>query len=268
MKNAKYYFFTALLLCCSTMLLASPITRMDVYDASDNHLLYVIFDYSGSGACTGRSVYTSDSTLLYHTTFSGAGTATTENSVDYLNNPLYTTTINTSTSGTTDITTVDQFGLSQFGAPLSSVRAEPNTYNITQSNTLLCKQTYEYDSTGELSKILMVDKNSETLWYAQIAHQSVGVLKSGTRRAFSTLRVSANRGAIKVHCGMVTERFVSAELITPLGRRVISLINKKLPAGEYHFAIQRGNLPASGTYIARVTMDGTSVLTQKIVVQK
>lgn len=268
MKNARYYLPIALILCFGTLLLASPITRMDVYDAADNQLLYVTFEYSGSGTCTGRSVYTSDSTFLYHTTFTGSGAVIKENSVDYLNNPIYVTTINTTASGSKDFTSVDQFGLSQFGAPLSSAQSEPNTYNVTQNSTLLCTQKYEYDSTGELSKILMFDKNSENLWYAQIVHQGVGVVKNRVGRAFNTLRVSATRGAIKVHCGMVVEGLVSAELITPLGRRVMSLVNKKLPAGEHRFALQQANLPASGTYIARVTIDGAAVLTQKIVVQK
>jgi hypothetical protein len=259
----------AVILCIGTLTAGmSQIARMDVYDASDNHLLFVTFEFTGDGVCTGRNVYTSDSTFLYHTAVqNGATGPVKENSVDYMENPLYTSTIAAS-SGKTDFSTVDQFGLSQFGSALSHTQTEPNFYEIKQDNALLCKETYEYDSLGKLSRIILSDKNGEKAWYATVGYQDVGVRKQGVVRLFKQLKVSATRGSIMLRCALNSGQFVSAELLTPAGRRLRYLVNSKIAKGDHVFTLSRKELPANGAYIMRVSIGNVPVLAQKIFLLK
>ncbi|HEX2959799.1 MAG TPA: hypothetical protein VHO70_23385, partial [Chitinispirillaceae bacterium] len=264
----RRYAATAVLYL-STLSIGAPINRLDIFDAADNRLLFVTFEYNGTGVCTGRSVFAGDSTFMYKTSIQadGSGGTTKENSVDYLENPIYTATIkNSGTSA--EFSTVDQFGLSQFGSALSHTQSETNLFSINQGAQVVCKEKYEYDSTGSLSKIIILGKDNETLWYAIPGNQNVGITKTGMVKAYNSLGVNASRGVIKFRCVMAAERLVTAELITPSGRRVAYLVNKKLPPGSYSFTTQHAGLTASGTYIVKVSMNGTAVLTQKVIVQK
>ena len=259
----------AVILCIGTLSAGfNTITRMDVYDASENHLLFVTFEFTGDGTCTGRNVYASDSTFLYHTAVQNGTTGSVkETSVDYLENPLYTSTI-TASEGKTDFSTADQFGLSQFGSALSHTQTESNTWEINQGSTLLCKETYEYDSLGKLSSIILYDKNGEKAWYATVVYQDVGVKKQGTVRSFNSLKVSANRGSVTLRFTLNSGLFVSAELLTPSGRRVRYLVHNKLTKGDHVFISSRKELPANGAYIVRVSTNNVQVLAQKIFILK
>jgi hypothetical protein len=228
----------------------------------------VTFEYTGTDVCTGRNVYTSDSTFLYHTTVQNGGVGSLkENSVDYNENPLFTSTITTSASKT-DFSTIDQFGLSQFGSALSHTQTEPNTYEIKQGSTLLCKEKYEYDSIGKLSRIILLDKNGEKAWYATIQYQGVGVHNQNIVRPGNRVNVSVNRGSVMLRCNLNSEQFVSAELLTPSGRRVRYLVHNKMTKGDYVFTSLKKDIPANGAYIVRVSTNNIPVLAQKVIIQK
>lgn len=258
----------AIILCIGTVSASMPPTRMDIYDASDNLLLFVTFEISADGVCTGRNVYTSDSTFLYHTAVqNGATGPVKEISSDFMENRLYTSTITTS-GGKTDFSTVDQFGLTQFGSALSYAQTEQNTYEIKQGSTLICKEKYEYDSLGMLSRIIIFDKNGEKAWYANVGYKEVGVLKQGSAGMFNSLKVSANRGSLVLRCKLNSGHFLSAELLTPSGRRVRYLVNSKVTKGDHSFTLSRKELPANGAYIVRVSTDNVPMHVQKVFLQK
>lgn len=262
-------FVAATVLCISTLSVGAPLNRLDIYDAAGNNLLFVTFEYNGAGVCTGRSVFASDSTFMYKTTIQpdASGGTTKENSVDYLENPIYTSTIKNTGTGAAEFSTVDQFGLSQFGSALTHNQTETNLFSINQGASTLCKEKYEYDSTGNLSRIIILDKNNETLWYAKV-DQTVGISRVEPIKVFNSLAINANRGVIRFQCVMAAERFVTAELITPSGRRVAYLVNKMLTPGSYTFTTGHEGHFASGTYIVKVSMNGATVLTRKAIVQK
>jgi hypothetical protein len=266
MKKIRRFAATAAL-CLSMLSVGAPINRLDIYDATENHLLFVTFEYNGAGVCTGRSVFASDSTFMYKTTIQTEASGSKENSVDYLENPIYTSTIKNTGSGSAEFSTVDQFGLSQFGSALTHTQSETNLFSINQGGSSICKEKYEFDSTGNLSKIIILGKNNETLYYAQVA-QTVGVKRVVPVRAFNSLAINASRGVIKFQCVMNAEKLVTTELITPSGRMVSYLVNKKLTPGSYTFTTGYKENIASGTYIVKVSMNGATVLTQKAIVQK
>jgi hypothetical protein len=260
-------FATAAVLCLGTWSIGAPINRLDIYDAADNHLLFVTFEYNGDGICTGRSVFASDSTFMYKTTIQADASGSEENSFDYLENKIYKTKVKNTGTGSAEFSTVDQFGLSQFGSALTHSQTEANLFSINQGSTPVCKEKYEYDSTGNLARIVILGKNNETLWYAKAA-LAVGIKKVTSVKAFNSLAINASRGIIKFQCVMAAERFVTAELITPSGRRVKYLVNKMLTPGSYTFTTGLEGHTASGTYIVKVSMNGVTVLTRKAIVQK
>lgn len=258
----------AIIWCIGTLSAGSSPTRMDIFDAYDNYLLFVTFEYASDGVCTGRNVYASDSTFLYHSKIqSGTNGSAKEISEDYLENRLFTSTI-TSSGDKTEFSTVDQFNLPQFGSALSYTQSGENTYEIKQGNSLVCKEKYEYDSTGALSRIVIFDKNEQIAWYASIGYKDVGVKRPGIAQPANSLRVSVNRGTVLLKCKLNSGQFVSAELLTPTGRRVKYLVCKNVAKGDHVFISSRRELPASGAYIVRVSTDDVPVLVQKIFLQK
>jgi len=257
----------AIILSIGTLSAGSSPTRMDIFDASDNHLLFVTFEYTGD-VCTGRNVYAGDGTFLYHTKIqSGTDGSAKEISEDYLENRLFTSTI-TSSGGKTEFSTVDQFNLPQFGSALSYTQSGANAYEIKQGNSLVCNEKYEYDSTGALSRIVIFDKNGQKTWYANIGYKDVGVKRPGIAQPVNSLRVNVSRGMVMIKCKLNSRQFVSAELLTPTGRRVKYLVRKDVAGGDHVFISSKRELPASGAYIVRVSTDDVPVLVQKIFIQK
>lgn len=274
MEKIKWYAdlrcaVAGVVLCISTLVSGSPITRMDIFDAADNPLLFVTFEYSDAGVCIKRNVFTSDSTFMYSTTIQ-PGSATVlrkEVSLDFNNNTLYTSTINAPSTGTTAFSSVDQFGLPQYGAPLGYAEATPNTFDITQSGTKLCREQYEYTTDGQLSGITILDKNGVKAWYSVVTPKDVAVGKQVRLLPFNSLQVSVNRGMVRLQCAMAAEQFVSAELLTPNGRRVQYLVHKNISKGNHIFTTSKGSFLASGVFIVRVTINGAAALTRKVIVQ-
>jgi len=259
--------FAVLFIC--TLSSGSPITRMDVFDAADNHLLFVTFNYDEAGVCIGRDVFASDSTFLRSVAIKSGGTtaATKETSIDYEGNPLFVSTINPPSGGATSFSTVDQFGMSQYGTALSYTESTPNMFTVTQSSALLCKEQYEYNSNNELSKISVSDKSGASAWYATITYQSVAVTHDKLRKNTGSVHLTSHRGRILINLDLLNAGFVRAELITPAGRRARVLLDKQIASGSHSFTSEDALL-GNGTYIVKVTLNGTAVTTRKVVVQR
>ena len=256
-------------LCTCVSVVATPITRIDVYDKADNNLLFVTFDYNGSGECTGRSVFASDSTFLRSIAIQpgGASAATKEKSIDFAGNPLFTTTINPPSGGKTSFSTVDQFGLSQFGSPLSFSETAANTFEVTQNNGTVCKEQYEFDGNGELTRITVLDKSGAAAWYALVTHQNVAVRPPSPVTAICPIRLTTDRGKIRLRFELTDAGFVRAEIFTPAGRKVRSVVHETLPAGSHRISSD-GALLGNGTYVVRMTVNGIAPFTRMIAVQR
>ncbi|HEX7511305.1 MAG TPA: hypothetical protein VF335_08400 [Chitinivibrionales bacterium] len=248
---------------------ASPITRMDVFDKADNRLLFVTFEYNSAGDCIGRSVFASDSTFLRSVTVQpgSAVAATKEISVDYIGNALFTTTINPPSSGKTTFTTVDQFGLSQFGAPLSYAETSTNAFDVAQGNNILGKEQYEFDGNGALTRITMLDKNGALSWYAVVSQATNVSGNNGPRTALRPARVTADRGNIRLRFDLPSDGVVFADLFTPAGRKALSMVNTPMSAGNHQVTADCAVL-GTGTYIVKMTVNGIAFLTRKIAIQR
>jgi hypothetical protein len=248
---------------------ASPIARIDVYDKADNHLLFVTFEYNGSGECIGRNVFTSDGTFLRTTRFTkdGGGNVTAENSIDYEDNPLSTTSISPQ-SGKTDFTIKDQFNMDLLGAPMSYTKGAAGEYTISQGGSTLYKQKYEFANDGSLSRVTFADAAGTLLYYAKVIQ--TGRVIRGTGNGISTrftpvFRVAAD-GKLLVSFTLAAPSRVTLELFTPTGRLAAKTAAMSLAGGRRTLAASCDQTLGVGTYIARISADGSPIFKGHIVI--
>jgi hypothetical protein len=247
---------------------ASPIMRMDIYDKADNHLLFVTFEYNGSGECISRSVFASDSTFLRTTRFTKNGSVVTaENSIDYEDNPLFTTSISPQ-SGKTDFTIKDQFQMDLLGGPMSFTNGATGEYTISQGGATLYKQKYEFANDGSLTRVTFSDPAGTLLYYAKVV-LSGGVIH-GTGNGISprlapVFRFAAN-GKLLVSFTLAAPSRVTVELFTPSGRLAAKTTSKSLAAGRRTLAAACGQKLGIGTYIARISANGSPIFRGHIII--
>jgi hypothetical protein len=262
---------TAAILGGVTLCQAARIDRIDIYDKSDNHLLFVTFDYDSAGKNTGRSVFASDSTFLRSTKFQTSGAGVKETSFDLEDNLVFSTTINAPTGGKTSFSTVDQFGLDQYGGAMSYTVPSPNNYDVSQSNGTVCKEQYQFGTDGTLLRINVLDKNGSLIYYA-LPNRTTGTIARphGSTAQFSL--ITANRGRIKIRLGMMNPGRVCGELYTPAGRRAAGLVDGIFDRGNHTInvnALGSNDYPfGNGAYIIRLTIDGVTVVSRKILLQR
>ena len=251
---------------------AAPITRVDIYDKSDNHLLFATFDYDGTGKNTGRSVFTSDSTFLRSTTFGPSGTAAKETSIDFNNNPVFVTTINAPVAGKTAFSTVDRFGLTHFGPSMNYQETSANNYDITQNGVLSCKEQYEFGANGDLNKITVLDKNGTLAWYALVMNQVSAVTNPLNLIPLRSSLFTANRGRVRIRFDLAETGAVRAELFTAAGRRAAILINGKYTGGTHFLTVSASGADGiqlgNGTYIVRMTVNGAAAVNSRLLLQQ
>jgi hypothetical protein len=261
----------AVVLAGITICHASRIDRLDIYDNSDNHLLFVTFAYDSAGANIGRSVFASDSTFLRSTTFQPSGTSVKETSIDFDANLVFSTTIGAAAGAKTPFSTVDQFGLEQFGGGMNFTLTSTNNYDISQNNVTSYKEQYQFAADGSLSRINILDKNGSVIYYA-VSTSATGVTARPRAAARFSVSINANRGYVKVVFGLVHTSHVCLDLYSPAGRRIAALLDKNLDSGNHAFALDgRGrnvNPLGNGACICRLTLDGVTVMAKKIVLQK
>lgn len=258
------------LLCLSFIFpLAARIDRLDMYDRADNHLLFVTFDYDGTGKCTGRSVFTSDSTFLRSTTFQvdGAGVVVKENSVDFKNDPLITTALSAQ-SGKTGFSVTDQFGFNQLGGPMSWSLSGQNTFEITQGMAVIYRVQYQYDAAGALARINVADQTGSQAFYA-VVNANLASMDRSPARAERLLFRGGHDGRVQASFTLAKSGRIVVEMYTPSGRRVAIVADRMYEAGTHAFTVNPfradGMCFGDGAYILRMSVNGTTVRTCRYV---
>ena len=93
-------------------------SRLDLFDAQGNHLMFVTFDYDQDGENTGRSVFMSDSTFMRSTKLiRDEGRVLKEISYNFNGDTVFTTDYTYGVN--TSFLVRDQFKLNSLGGPLS-----------------------------------------------------------------------------------------------------------------------------------------------------
>jgi hypothetical protein len=249
---------------------AARIDRIDIYDKADNHLLFATFAYDSTGANIGRSVFTSDSTFLRTTTFQPSGTGVKETSVDFNNSLVFATTTAPSAGGTA-FSTVDQFGMDQFGGAMTATQSSANNYDISQNTTVVCKEQYQFGADGTLNRINILDKSGSLTYYALVTPTTGALSPVGATPGRASL-ISANRGRVNAVFSLVHSGRVCVEAFTLTGRRAAVLVDKMFEGGNHAFAVsvfgQGGSRFPNGAYVVRLTIDGVTAVSGKMLLER
>jgi hypothetical protein len=258
---------------CFILFGAARIDRIDIYDKSDNHLLFVTFDYDAAGKNTGRSVFAGDSTFLRHTTFQTdvQGVVTKETSVDFDSNTVFSTTRNVS-AGKTTFSVFDQFGLDQLGGAASYSVSGQNAYDVTQNGAVINRISYDTAGDGSLSRINVLDKTGSLLYYAAVTN-ATGVLQGNFSHVPGCPGIYLVKGTRCAVTFQVSKRsLVSLEMFTVSGRNAGKLFCGQYTAGTYSFHVQLNAggtaRPAAGIYLFRLSIDGASAAVRTGMVER
>ena len=162
--------------------------RFNLYDAQDNNLMYIEYEYDQGGANTGYTVYFSDGTFTRHVVIgrNASGVRETETGYSFNDDTAYTTKYAVS-GNTTTMTVLDQFKVDQFHGPYTYTKTDALKYHFSQKNsTYEYDMEYVYDGNGAMTKVNLYDKDHNLIYYG---------VPSGSNGIFSTQnqRLSWNR---------------------------------------------------------------------------
>jgi hypothetical protein len=256
---------------CAVPLIAavSPV-RLDLYDASDNDLLFVTFQYNDAGLNTGREVYMSDSTFIRRVAinYNSAGKRINEVSYNFNDDTSYVMTYKQGGEALS-FSIADQFKMDQVGGYVDA-RASGGqwSYDLQYQKTggVAAKIRYEKDDEGNLLKVLVSDSGGALQYYGVFTNDGAGVKRPAGASKWGVPAEIRTRGGsmVEVSLNLRTAGEVRCDLVTLSGRRAATLMRGRMNAGvsKRSFRLGGGALRgvAGGVYVFVVSIDGTTVL--------
>jgi hypothetical protein len=256
-RNRSGGFLLAVLL---VLFPALPQTRLDLYDAQDNHLMFVMFTYDNNGKNTGRTVYMSDSTYVRTVSVQSdaSGRRLAETSFDFNGDTVFSTAYGTS-GETRSISIRDQFGLDQLGGAVSYRSSGTNDFIISQRGADIDKMSYEFDDEGNPSKITVSDPTGTLLYYGMFSEVGVVTPWSIVRSTIPRISVRGNN-LLMTRFALTRSATVRCELVTLSGRRAVILFNGVFPQGVHQKNVRISSVSslknADGIYMIVLSIEG------------
>jgi hypothetical protein len=276
-KNNHTYFRVAgfALALFWAVLPAFSQTRLDLFDAQGNQLMFVRFAYDSTGKNTGlgRTVFMADSTFVRNVSVrtDASDQRLSETSFNFNGDTVFKSTFGSSGTAST-ISTRDQFGLDQFGGPVSIASTGDLQYNLSQAGSVINKMTYEKDDQGRLTRVTVSDADNTTLYYGIFSYVVEGVAVSGKQRVVHPVIEQNGRGALVLRVSLDKPSSVRCELLSLSGRRVGVILDQRFPKGEHRRLIplvsQQSRALAVGVYCVALSIDGRTVAVDRLLVDR
>jgi hypothetical protein len=241
--------------------------RLDLFDASDNALMFVTFTYDLQDRNIMREVYMSDSTFIRKVLimYDAAGNRSREISYNFNDDTVFVMTYQPG-DPVTGFTLVDQFRMDQVGGAVSYSNADPLNFDLTyKSGASAAKVGYEQDGEGNLTRVNVTDASGGVQYYGIFTNGIVGVNHqvSSTRGALPAVVKMRGGALIDVQFNLRTAGNVRCELMTVSGRRASLLYSGNVKAGastkRFRMDGHGGASVASGIYLMVVSVDGVTV---------
>ena len=241
-------------------------SQLDFYDAYDNHLLYMTFQYNDAGLNTGREVFMSDGTFMRRVAISYNSSGKRASEVSYNFNEDTSWVMKYEGEGT-GFSIADQFKLDQVGGSVNYTSADQMNFDLTYQKTggLAARMAYEKDVNGNLSKVSVFDQGGAMQYYGLF--NSTGVIrgaKSGGLKGSSQVLVKPRGSSmIEVSFNLRSAGEVRCDLITLSGRHAATLLRGKMDAGIQKRSFRMDGKSyrgvAGGVYVFVVSIDGVTV---------
>jgi len=241
---------------------AEPVKTLHFYDASDNNIMYIEFEYDDNGKNISRSLYMSDGFFVKKTDLTNSSDGI-ETSFNFNDDTLFSSSLKA--NGDEKVFSVkDQFGVDQFDGDVKYKEESSNKFNFSQNGEVINKISYESN------KINIYDNQGNLLYYAVPSTTgAVSRFQKNSKNPLSLQTLGNNRFVFNFN--IAKQSIVSGELISLSGRQVGKLFNKAYAsgAGKVNINISK-SIPtiASGIYFMNLSVDGKKVMREKILVQR
>lgn len=271
MSTRIHLIVTVALLCWTGIYAAARIDRIDLFDKDDNLLLFVNLLYNASGANTGRTVYSGDSTYLYSTMFENdaQGNRSAERSYNFDGDLVFNTTF-ASQTGTTLFHTFDQFGLSWFGSQVGYPAPVNNTYTLSQNGAPAYTMTYEHAPDGSLTKISVRGADGSLLYYALFSPNFSSAVSSERPINAKPLLTISEDGICRLSIALQKTSQVAIDLYSVSGKVSLSQVSR-LDKGRHSIAFglsSNGRRLSPGVYAGVTRVNGIQVSRDKFIIQR
>ncbi|MCX7727431.1 MAG: hypothetical protein N2053_11365 [Chitinispirillaceae bacterium] len=271
-KRKVTLLIVGLLSMISTVFSALLPVRLDIYDASDNHLMFVEFKYE-NGRNTERIVYMSDSTFVrrVYIRYRQDGSRKEELSYNFNEDTSFILTYKdggfTVESYINRAEDLKENRLDYVGGAVRWETLDNLNFNLFYNvdNSLAAIMNYEADESGNLVRVRIKDPLSEDEYVGVFTNEEVSVKQpyiGNQRLNYFDLKRSGG-GIIEFEVNLTNKKEVSCELIGLNGVKVRTLFKEGLKEGNYKKTIRigRGNekLP-NGVYVLIFKIDGKVIM--------
>jgi hypothetical protein len=248
----------------------APVKRLNLYDAQDNYLMYVDFEYDKAGKDTAYSVYFGDGTFTRRVVVgrnATTGFKEKETALNCIEDTVFNSTF-TPNGTKTDLMVRDQFKMNQLGGAASYSKTSALEYTFL-NGSYTHKIAYEYDATGWMTKVNISTGDGKLAYYGTFEAGS-GVLMPRDRHStsFSSVSLRGNEALIwKFKLDQASK--VKCEALSLTVRRVAVLYSGNLQPGRHSKTVRTGSSPnlTNGVYIAVMSVDDLPVANTKFIVQ-
>ncbi len=251
---------------------SEPVRYLHFYDAADNSIMFIEFEYDANGVNTSRSVYMSDTTFIkkINVQTSPDGLKVRETSFNFNDDTLFSAAYK-SDADKNSFNVKDQFGVDQFGSDVSYAETSTDNFDITQNSKVINRISYIREG-DKYTKIHVTDNSGTLLYYATVEYESGAGVVYNTKfnNNIPSLRHLGNN-RFEVRFTMLKPAHVSCELSTMSGRQVGKVVHRDFTNGTVREVINLNkSLSAitTGVYLLSLSIDGNRVLKEKILIQR
>lgn len=265
MKSQNGYRGAFLLLPSVVVLLFTPLhssvnpSRVDFYDKSDNHLMFITFHYNNAGVFTGRTVYMADSTFKREVLVSTNDVGErTETSYDFNGDISFVTKVQ-SNATTANFTIHDQFNLDHVGGTVSYSKSDPLNYNLSYAdNSFASRISYSNDASGNLQRVNILDQTGTMQYYGIFSSTDVKVRVPHVNNNINASIKMTVRNGIDVHLNLRVKSVVKCELATLNGKIACVLFDQEVPKGDFSRTIKtmQQEVISQGVYMLLLSVNG------------
>lgn len=256
---------------------ATPVPlRLDIYNGSDNHLMYMTFRYNAEGRTTGRTIYMADETFMRDVAinYDSLGRRLNEVSYNFNGDTMYVTNFLQAENGTM-FNISDQFKLDLTGDRVIYSNADPLNFGLMykQSGEQAAAVRYTKDAiSGQLRRVDIAGRISSDSYYGLFTYgEPAGVLRIAPKAGkLPQTSIQSRASRIDVNFNLQSAGDVRCELLTLSGRRAAVLWSGRIQKGSYsrHFNIDKdAGLLSEGVYLFKVSVNGEGVSHSKYLYQ-